>query len=202
MSQKLKKIMVQRIITVESSASVKKAAELMNKHEIGCLIVMEKEKPVGIITERDMLKRVVNKLRNPQETKVAEVMSKPLITVTSDMRAGEAAKLMIERSIKKLPVVENGKLVGLVTLTDLIRCEGVIDFLNGLPLNNASKRIKKKFSLYFDRSKQFRRRCPLIMKGGFSIGCMGEKCMWWTGDGCVITQIFQSATYQTVSPHL
>ncbi len=202
MSQKLKKIMVQKIITVEPSASVKKAAELMNKHEIGCLIVIDNGKPVGIITERDILKRIVNKLRNPQKTKVAEVMSKPLITATCDMRAGEAAKLMIERNIKKLPVVENGKLVGLVTLTDLIRCEGVIDFLNGLPLNNASKRVKKKFNLYFDSSKQHRRRCPLIMKGGFSIGCMGEKCMWWSGEGCVITQIFQYATYPQISPHL
>jgi len=189
MSQKLRKIMIEKVVTVEPSVTVKKAAELMNIHEIGCLVVVSCEKPVGILTERDMSKRIVCESREPEKTKVVEVMSKPLITVSPNMRAGDAAKLMLERNIKKLPVVENGRLVGLVTLTDLLRSEGVIELLNKLCLDGASKRMKKVVNLYFDPLKQHRRRCPLIMKDGFSMGCQDNKCMWWAGDECAVTKL-------------
>jgi CBS domain-containing protein len=189
MSQKLRKIMVEDVVTVEKNISVKKAAELMNKHEIGCLVVVDAEKPIGIVTERDMIKRVIYKSRNSEKTSVFAVMSKPLISATPDMRAGDAARLMFERNIKKLPVMENGRLVGLVTLTDLLRCEGVIECLNGHSLNGASNRIKKTVSLYFDPQKLHRRRCPLNVKDGFSMGCQDKKCMWWLGDECAITKL-------------
>jgi CBS domain-containing protein len=65
MSQKLRKIMVDKVVTVEPSVTVKKAVELMNLHDIGCLVVVHSGKPVGIVTERDMLKRVIHKSRNP-----------------------------------------------------------------------------------------------------------------------------------------
>lgn len=189
MSQKLRKIMVENVITVKPNDTVKKAAELMNKHEIGCVIVVIHGKPSGIITERDLIKRVVNKSIEPEEVRVSDIMSQPLIEVSPNMCAGDAAKLMLEQNIKKLPVVENGKLVGLVTLTDLIRSEGVIEFLNGLSLNGVSMRLKKVVDIYFDTAKQHRKRCPLMMKDGFSMGCQIEKCMWWTGDECAVTKL-------------
>jgi CBS domain-containing protein len=198
MSQKLRKIMVENVVTVKKNVSVKKAAELMNKHEIGCLVVVNAEKPIGIVTERDMIKRVIYKLRNPEKTCVSAVMSEPLISATPDMRAGDAARLMFERNIKKLPVLENGRLVGLVTLTDLLRTEGVVEFLNGISLNGASKRIKKVVSLYFDPHKLHRRRCPLVMKDGFSMGCQTKKCMWWLGDECAITKLSRHIEYAQV----
>ncbi|NWG11893.1 CBS domain-containing protein, partial [Candidatus Bathyarchaeota archaeon] len=109
MSQKLRKIMVENIVTVRPNDTVKKVAELMNKHEIGCVIVVNKQKPVGIVTERDMIKRVINKSINPEETRVSTIMSQSLIEASPNMCAGDAAKLMLERNIKKLPVVENGR---------------------------------------------------------------------------------------------
>ncbi len=198
MSQKLRKIMVENVVNVEMNVSVKRAAELMNKNDIGCLVVVNGRKPIGIITERDMLKRIIHKSKNPEKTIVSNIVSAPLITATPDMRAGDAARLMFERNIKKLPVVENGKLVGLVTLTDLLRSEGVVDFLNGLSLNGASKRMKKVVYLYFDPAKQHRRRCPLIMKDGFSMGCQDNKCMWWLGDECAITKLSRNLEYTAV----
>lgn len=189
MSQKLRKIMVENIVTVTPNTTVKKAAQLMNKHEIGCVIVVNKQKPVGIVTERDMINRVINKSINPQETRVSTIMSQSLIDASPNMCAGDAAKLMLERNIKKLPVVENGHLVGLVSLTDLIRSEGVIEFLNGLALNGVSMRLKKVVDIYFDAAKQHRKRCPLIMKDGFAMGCQVEKCMWWAGDECAVTKL-------------
>jgi CBS domain-containing protein len=189
MSLKLEGIMVKNVVTVKANVTVKRAVEVMNKHEIGCLVVVNSGKPVGIVTERDMLKRIIHKLREPEKTRVIDIMSKPLIAAAPKMSAGEAAKLMFERKIKKLPVVEDGRLVGLVTLTDLISSEEVLGFLNGLSTNDAPKRMKKVVDLYFDRAKRFRRRCPLIMKSGFSMGCQEKKCMWWLEDECVITKL-------------
>ncbi len=120
MTPEVKDVMVKDIITVEAEATVGEAVELMNKHAIGCLVVMKKTKPVGIVTERDMLKRVLAEPRDPQRVRVREIMSKPLASVTPQMNIEDAAGIMLERGIKKLPVVKNGRLVGLVTLTDLV----------------------------------------------------------------------------------
>ncbi len=152
MSLRLEDVMVGEVITVEADATVKKAVELMNKHEIGCLIVVNKdaEKPVGIVTERDMLKRVLVKLKDPGKTNVSEIMSKPLVFGTPHMDVEVAARLMFKRKIKKLPVVENGNLVGLVTLTDLARVQPeMIRILKKLSVKQLPpKRIKKILDYY------------------------------------------------------
>ena len=120
MSPKVKDVMVRDVITVGAGATVWEAVGLMNKHEIGCLVVMKRTKPVGIVTERDMLKRVLAGLKDPEKVKVGEIMSKPLVAVKPQMNIEDAAGIMLGRRIKKLPVVENGCLIGLVTLTDLV----------------------------------------------------------------------------------
>jgi len=189
MSQKLRKIMVENVITVEPDDSVQRAADLMNLHEISSLIVVNSEKPVGIVTERDMLNRVINESRVPAKTRIADIMSKPVVTASPNMRAGDAAKLMLEHNVKKLPIVENGRLVGLVSLTDLLRCEGVVQFLNKLSLDGAWTRIKKTVSLYSDNEARQRRKCPLIIEQGFHVGCRDSKCVWWVGDECAVTKL-------------
>jgi len=120
MSLKVEDVMVRDVITVGAGATVKKAVGLMDKYEIGCLVVMKRAKPVGIVTERDMLKRVLAGLKDPEKVKVREIMSKPLVAVKPQMDIVDAAGIMLGRRIKKLPVVENGCLIGLVTLTDLV----------------------------------------------------------------------------------
>ena len=121
---KIENVMVSDVITVEAEATVREAVDIMNKHEIGCLVVVdEEEKPVGVMTERDLLTRVLAKRKDPVRTKVSQVMSKPIITATPHMDLEAAAKLMFEKKIKKLPVVEDGQLVGLVTLTDMVRVQ-------------------------------------------------------------------------------
>jgi len=118
---KVEDIMVEDVITVDSNASVMQAVKLMNKNEIGCLIVIRREKAVGIITERDLLKRVIAELRDPKKTEVRQIMTKPLVVGDPDMDLEDATKLMFERKIKKLPVIEGRRLVGLVSLTDIAR---------------------------------------------------------------------------------
>jgi CBS domain-containing protein len=101
--------------------NVRKAVERMNNHEIGCLVVLEKGNFAGILTERDVLKRVVVKARDPNKTLVGDVMSKPLIVVDPEASLEEALELMFEKGVKKLTVVKDKELVGLVTMTDIAR---------------------------------------------------------------------------------
>jgi CBS domain-containing protein len=123
MSLNVEDVMVEEVVTVDADATVQEAVDLMNKHEIGCLIVVLRGKPVGIITERDMLTRVLAKSIDPEKIKVSEIMSVPLIVGKREMEVEDAVKLMFKTKIKKLPVVQRGRLVGLVTLTDLTRFE-------------------------------------------------------------------------------
>jgi len=121
MSLQVKDVMVTNLITIDAEATVKKAAELMEKHDIGCLIVISYGNPIGIVTERDMLKRVLLQERDLGKTKVGNIMSAPLLASNPQTDIREAIRLMNERRIKKLPVVEDGKLIGLVSLTDVMR---------------------------------------------------------------------------------
>jgi len=121
MSLKIENVMIKDVISAEETVPVKKAVELMSLNEIGCLIVMKKEKPVGIVTERDILKRVLFESKDPEKTKISEIMSKPLIVGKPQMELEQAANLMVEQKIKKLPITQGGKLVGLITLTDILQ---------------------------------------------------------------------------------
>jgi CBS domain-containing protein len=127
----VKDVMVKEVITVNPDTKIRDAVELMNKNEIGCLVVTRKGKPVGIMTERDVLKKIVCQSKNPEQTRVSEIMSKPLIVGRVDMDWREAAKLMLDHDIKKLPILDGEKLVGLVTLTDIAR----VRMLQALELN-------------------------------------------------------------------
>jgi CBS domain-containing protein len=115
----VKEIMVEDVVGIQPDATVKKAVDLMNEHNIGCLIVTTKEETIGIITERDVLKRAVSESKALESTKVSEVMSKPLIVGRPDMHLQDAAKLMSKKKIKKLPIMKKEKLLGIITLTDI-----------------------------------------------------------------------------------
>jgi CBS domain-containing protein len=148
---KVEDVMVEGVITVDSDASVMKAVSLMNENEIGCLVVTRRGKAVGIITERDLLTRVIVKSKNPKKTKVREVMTKPLISGQPDMDLEEATKLMFKMKIKKLPVVESeGRLAGLITLTDVARFQPqMIRILKKLSARTAPpKRMQKVVDYY------------------------------------------------------
>jgi len=118
----LKEIMVQNVVTIEPDESVKEAAKRMNLYGIGCLIVVAKGngKVVGILTERDILAKVVETSKNAGKTRVNEIMSTKLVVGLPDMDVVDAARMMLQKKIKKLPVVSDSKLVGLVTFTDIV----------------------------------------------------------------------------------
>jgi len=150
MSLKVEDVMVEDVITVEAGATVRKAVSLMNQNEIGCLIVVKQGKAIGILTERDMLTRVLAQGRDPERTRVSEVMSAPLVVADPDMELEEAARLMFKMKVKKLPVVTNGQLIGLITLTDLARFQPqIIKILKKAhAVNQAPKRMQKVVDYY------------------------------------------------------
>ena len=145
--------MVQEIIKIRADATVKEAVEMMNKHGIGCLIAIKNGKPIGIMTERDILKRVIPESKNPEKAQVSEVMSTPLIVGGPDMYVEDAARLMFKKNIKKLPIMENGKLVGLLTLSDIARIvhiQSLVKVIRELSEKGwlPPKRMKKVIDIY------------------------------------------------------
>ena len=150
LSLKVEDVMVKEVITIDDSSTVKEASEVMNKFEIGCLIAIRKGKAIGILTERDLLKRIVADVRDPTKTKVKDIMSTPLVIVEPNMDLEEAVKLMFQMKIKKLPVVDEKHLIGLISLTDIARFQPqVIKILKQFAMRKAAPKSMKKVIDYY-----------------------------------------------------
>jgi CBS domain-containing protein len=123
---KVEDVMTKEVITIDENATIKEAAEIMDKNEISCLIALRNGRAIGIITERDLLKRVIVEAKNLEKTKVKMVMSSPLEVIAVGAELETALRLMFLKKIKKLPVVNNDSILGLVSLTDIARCQPAI----------------------------------------------------------------------------
>lgn len=109
------------VYTVEKTATVAEAVREMNEKGVGALLVMEGRRPIGIFTERDVLRRVVDADKDPALLRVAEVMTRHLIMIAPNFRVEEAMELMTARRFRHLPVVEEGEVVGMLSSGDLMR---------------------------------------------------------------------------------
>ena len=114
-------VMTSPVVTVLFSDPVIAAVNKMITHDIGAVIVMSAGVPAGIITERDILQRVILEERNPRTTLCQDIMSKPLVTVPPDTPMTKALEIMRKHGIRRLPVVRGKTLVGIVTEKDIIR---------------------------------------------------------------------------------
>lgn len=120
----VKEIMTTNVKTIRPEDTVKQLAEKMKENSIGSLVVVSGSgEVVGIATERDIIEDIVLTGRNPDEIKVQDIMTKDLITINPSNTLEEAADVMVNHKIKKLPVIDGGRLVGIVTATDLIAYE-------------------------------------------------------------------------------
>ncbi|MBC8516346.1 MAG: CBS domain-containing protein [Nitrosopumilus sp.] len=117
-------VMNKDVLTLDKSVSLQETAEHMKKLSIGCVIVTENDNPVGIITERDFVTKIAAEGR-PLFTEIKEVMSSPVITIDSEETIWEASELMKEKLIHKLPVTDNGNIVGIITTSDIVRISSV-----------------------------------------------------------------------------
>jgi CBS domain-containing protein len=116
----VKDVMNGKVVTAAPDTTIVETAKIMESHNIGCLIVVTDGKIAGLITDRDILTKVVGKAKDAEKTTIEDVMTKKVICVKPDLDIEEASKIMTDNGIKKLPVVENGNLQGIVTATDII----------------------------------------------------------------------------------
>ena len=109
------------VLEIDADASVLDAVQLMVEKNVGSLLVTVGGEITGIVTERDYLRRVTLEGRTDAETRVGEIMSSPLVVVTPDTSIDECMAVMTDRRIRHLPVVEDGRVVGLVSIGDLVK---------------------------------------------------------------------------------
>ena len=126
-------IMAKNLKTVKPDDTVHTAVVKMNKFDIGSVIVVSSGRPVGIITETNVMRRVVEPRMDPATVWAKDIMSSPLITIDQTAAVEEAAKIMAERGINRLPVINGSKLVGLISSTDIVKANptqlGILDEL-------------------------------------------------------------------------
>lgn len=113
-------IMSKDVRVVRLDSSVKEVVATMNKFDIGSIVVVQGDRPVGIITERDILRRVVEPCLAPEILNARQVMTSPLVSIRETASIDEAAELMAKKKVKKLPVMNKEKLVGIVTFSDIV----------------------------------------------------------------------------------
>lgn len=112
-------IMTKSVISVDSSITVNEAAKMMEDGKVGAVIVMENNKPVGIVTDRDFSVKVAAHAYQIT-TPIKQIMSSPILTINSDETVRTAADLMHEKGVRKLPVMKNENVVGIITATDIV----------------------------------------------------------------------------------
>ncbi|MEM0493404.1 MAG: CBS domain-containing protein [Candidatus Thermoplasmatota archaeon] len=111
--------MTRNVVTVNADQTALEAAEIYRDKKVGCLVVVENGICVGILTERDIIERVLCRELEPRRTKVREIMSHPIKTVFALDTIEKALQIMKENHIKKLPVISNDTIVGIITVTDI-----------------------------------------------------------------------------------
>lgn len=131
-------IMTKNIVTIEDDKTALEAAKLMAEKGISSLFVLKDGSPVGIVTERDFIKKVCAKELPIAQVKVADIMSKILTTADPETPIEVAVQRMINHKIRRLPVMEGGKVVGIITVTDLAKHLRTTLLLQGALRDSAS----------------------------------------------------------------
>lgn len=121
MTAPVEDLMSRKVVSLDAGSTVFDAAREMLDHDIGCVLVMDGSKIIGIATKSDVIREAVMKRVDPQKISIKIVMSKPVVSVDSKDSLTDASELMSKHNITKLPVLEKGELVGIITSTDLVR---------------------------------------------------------------------------------
>jgi len=112
-------VMTKSVISVDASMTINETAKLMEDAKVGAVIVMEDNKPVGIVTDRDFAVKVAAHAYQIS-TPIKQIMSSPLFSINSDETVRAASDLMHDRGVRKIPVIDDGNIVGIITATDIV----------------------------------------------------------------------------------
>ena len=160
--------MTRPVITAREPDTVASVAQLMTKQNIGCVLILGKAgNTIGIITERDVVQRVAAKNLVPSKVTVGDVMSKPVVAIPSSISIQDAAKMMNRRKVRRLAVNEDGKLVGVITMKDILEVTpALIDLVSERTQAGLQRREPKEKSLsgYCDECETWSDR--LMQKDG------------------------------------
>jgi len=115
----VEEVMTRNIVDVDCNNTVYEACKIYSQNKVGSLVVKDKDIVVGIITERDAIEKVILQNKNPTDTKVSEIMTPNIKTVHALAPIEKAARIMKENKIKKLPVILNNEIIGIITESDL-----------------------------------------------------------------------------------
>jgi len=117
----VKEIMTRDVVTIEKGSDINEAAEKMASERVGSIVVTDRnDHPIGMITERDFIRKVFGKDKDRNKLKVEEIMTTPLATINDEMELNKAIRKMRRLNVKKLPVIRGGELIGIVTETDVL----------------------------------------------------------------------------------
>jgi len=117
----VKDYMRKEVLTVDRDMTALEAVKLMKEKRSDYVMVLEKGRPIGIVTEEDLVEKILAEERDPRETKVYEIMSQPLVTIDPDAGLSEAAEIMGNKDIRKLPVVKDGIIYGMITSREIAK---------------------------------------------------------------------------------
>ena len=123
----VQEIMTRDVITVDSEKTIIEACNIYKEAKVGCLIVTHKKECVGILTERDIIERSICEKKNPELTLVKDIMTKNIKTVHALDNIERAVELMNKFNIKKLPVIIENEIVGIITVTDISKVKSELD---------------------------------------------------------------------------
>jgi len=119
--KKVKELMTKDVVTINKEKTIVEAAQVIGDKGVGSLVITDNGNIVGVLTERDIITKCVAKGCEPSKTKVSEIMSSPVVAIDPEADIIDAAKLMVSKMIRRLPVLEGGKLVGIITTYDLVK---------------------------------------------------------------------------------
>ena len=114
-------IMSKKVVAVESNSTASDIAKLMDKNRVSSIIITKDEKPVGIITERDMVSKITAQNKKPSEVKTVEIMTSPLVVVSPLTPVDEVAEKMILNKIRRIVVLNGTETLGIITVTDFVK---------------------------------------------------------------------------------
>ncbi len=136
---KVSEIMTKNPITVQPSATAKDAAELMKKESLGTVLVAEGDRLEGLVTDRQIATKVVAEGKDPARTRVSEIMTKDPVSASPDMEVEDVTKIMGENKYRRVPVVQDGKLMGIVSTADIAEHARTCDVCIDNILNEVAK---------------------------------------------------------------
>jgi len=124
-------IMTKPVVKIDFNKTVQQAAKEMAEHRVGSIVVIKNKNPIGIITETDLNKKVVAPAKDPRKLKIVDIMSSPVVFSHPDEDIVVAVEKMERYKVKRLPVISKGRIVGIITNTDIARASPeMIDILN------------------------------------------------------------------------